>query len=481
MSRFDVLAVEREAAGRVAVITDSGESLTYADLAARTRPVVRRLEAHAPGARIALPGTPSLGSLIGFYAAASRRLTAVVVHPRLEARERAELCAEARVVDALEEDEISSLCAPAASGSRSSTPTIASGTPVPTDVLACLSSSGTTGVPKRALLTRGAFAASAEASAKNLGWTPRDRWLLCMPIAHIGGLSIATRCLAARSTVVVQPRFDEHAVLEAIRGREITLLSVVPAMLERLLAADSAGALARPRAILVGGAAARDDLLAECRARGVSVLATYGLTEACSQVTCQAPGSREAFPPRTSGRPLSGVELAILGPEGAPAFAGFEGRIAVRGPTLMLGYDGEPPLASSAWFDTGDHGRLVEGGHLEVLGRRVDLIVTGGENVSPVEVEGRLRRVPGVADAMVFGVEDRHWGQVVAAAIVAQGPSFDLAALARSIRADLASFKRPRLVCVVNALPTTPAGKLDRAGASAKLAAFLRPLGRAPS
>src|SRR5262249_45817489 len=147
--------------------------------------------------------------------------------------------------------------------------------------------SGTTGRPKGAVLSRGAFIASAEASATNLDLCHEDRWLLCMPICHVGGLSILTRSLLARSTVVLEPRFEARAVLDSIDHNGITLLSVVPTMLRALLDEDARGTLARLRAVLVGGAVVRVSWLDECAARGVQAITTYGLTEACSQVTTQ--------------------------------------------------------------------------------------------------------------------------------------------------------------------------------------------------
>ena len=142
--------------------------------------------------------------------------------------------------------------------------------------------SGTSGRPKGAVLTHGAFAASAAASERNLGWEHPDRWVAALPIAHVGGLSVLTRCLRAGRPVVLLPRFDADAVLAAVRSGG-TLVSVVPTMLRALLEADRDNVLARARALLVGGAACPPELLAESAARGVRALATYGMTEMCSQ------------------------------------------------------------------------------------------------------------------------------------------------------------------------------------------------------
>src|SRR5262249_6852179 len=162
---------------------------------------------------------------------------------------------------------------------------------------------------------RRAFAASAAASAANLGWRPGDRWLLCMPLGHVGGLSIVTRCVAARSTVVLAPRFDPAAVLRAIERERATLLSVVPTMLAALLEGEGAGAAACLRVLLGGGAAAPAALLEECTRRRIRALTTYGITEACSQVTAQRPRDPATVEPGC-GQALAGVELRIAGAAG---------------------------------------------------------------------------------------------------------------------------------------------------------------------
>jgi O-succinylbenzoic acid--CoA ligase len=261
-----------------------------------------------------------------------------------------------------------------------------------------------------------------------------------MPLAHVGGLSILTRCLLARTCVVLEPRFDAATLPARLDDEKITLLSLVPTMLARLL--DEHPTWTPPprlRAILLGGAGTPARLLARARERGLPVHTTYGLTEACSQVV-------------TGGRALHGVELRISADE----------RIQVRGPMLMTGYLGEPPLPPGAWLDTGDLGELDGDGVLRVHARRTDLIVTGGENVYPAEVEDALAALPGIHAACVFGIPDETWGQLVAALLVGERTP----GLAAAIAARLAPHKRPRRIAFVDALPVTPAGKPDRASAA---------------
>jgi O-succinylbenzoic acid--CoA ligase len=448
---------------RVAVVASDVEH-TYRELGARaTR--VRAALARAGvtrGTRVAAVATNDVETVEIIHALIDLGATFVPIHPRLTPREAAALVADASPQITLDRG----------------TALVGDGDPPlhdhdPALPLAILYTSGTTGRPKGAVLSRRAFLASAAASDENLRLREDDRWLLCMPICHVGGLSILVRCLLAGRTVIVEPRFDPDAVLATIVRNRATILSVVPTMLAALLERDHGGALAHLRAVLVGGAGAPFGLLEECERRGVPALTTYGLTEACSQVTVQ----RLALPYRAargSGHALSGVDLRVVHADG-------RGQIRVRGPTLMDGYFAGPdaplvdPRDADGWFDTGDLGELSESGALFVHARRTDLIVTGGENVYPVEVEQALEALPGVRRALVFGVPDERWGQVVAAALELM-PGATLDAIGEHVATALASHKRPRLACTVDAVPLTTSGKLVRVGAAERYAPSLRAL-----
>jgi len=218
------------------------------------------------------------------------------------------------------------------------------------------------------------------------------------------------------------------------------------------------------RAVLLGGAAVPRSLLRRAAERGLPLLASYGLTESCAQIVTTPYAERFAPVGSDVGTPLPGVDLRIV-----------DGRIHIRGPMLMAGYWNEPPLAPGAWFDTGDLGEIDARGRLHVHARRTDLIVTGGENVYPAEVERALERCPGIVAAGVFGIADESWGQTVAAALVAQPDAPADEVLFDFVAAHLAPHKRPRHVCFVARLPQTPDGKLDRR-ALAGFASALRPL-----
>jgi O-succinylbenzoic acid--CoA ligase len=370
------------------------------------------------------------------------------IHPRLTPREKARLVAAAKSPFVWEGP---------FSGIRDAPARLEELPVVPDDTrpLAMLYTSGSSGKPKGVVLSRAAFLASAEASAHNLGWEEADRWLLSLPLAHVGGLSILTRCLIARRTVVLCPSADPGKIAESISRHRVTLMSAVPAVIERLLALSPAW---KPpphlRAVLLGGGAIPPAVLREGKKRGLSLLPTYGMTETCSQVATWPYG--EEPPERGAAKALPGIDLRVR-----------SGRIAVRGPVLFDSYwpEGGPAgeVDEEGWFETGDCGEIDAQGTLRVWGRADEMIVTGGENVSPREVEDALRAFPAVRDVAAFGVADDRYGEVVGAAVVwASGAPRDTGALAVHLAKELASFKRPRKIAFVEALPRTASGKVDR-------------------
>jgi len=324
--------------------------------------------------------------------------------------------------------------------------------------------SGTAGDAKPVVLTAGNHWWSAAGSAARLGAHADDRWLACLPCWHVGGLAILLRSAMYATTVVLHAGFRVEAVERALHEDGITMVSLVPTALGRLRATR---APARLRCALVGGAAASIDLLSEAHAHGWPVAPTYGCTEAASQIATAAPGDPRGLA-GTVGLPLLPTRVRIVRADDTVAGPGETGGIDVSGPTVTPGTLDERgtlvPPALDGWLRTGDLGSLDPDGALRVLGRRDDVIVTGGENVVPQEVEGVLASLPGVAEIAVAAVADPEWGHVVAAWVVPQpGAVPTLDALRAAARARLAPHKLPRRLYLVAALPRTAAGKVRRA------------------
>lgn len=342
-----------------------------------------------------------------------------------------------------------------------------------TDPLCVLFTSGTTGTPKPVLLTAGNVYASAAASAFRLGLDPADRWLVTLSLHHMGGLAPLYRSALYGTTVVLRAGFDAPGVVADLERHDVTLVSLVPTMLRRMLAdhdtlADSL------RVVLLGGAPADEPLIERCHERAVPVYPTYGMTEAASQVTTATPAlTREQ--PGTAGRPLFGTTVTIVDEEGQPVGQGDAGEIVVDGPTITPGYlidDEEAPFGPHG-FHTGDVGRLDETGSLTVLGRLDDRILTGGENVDPDEVAAVLTAHPDVAAAAVVGLEDDEWGEQVAALITAEraADSLDDESVRAFVQERLAGFKRPKTVVYAEAIPRTVSGTVDREAVRERLLA----------
>ena len=305
--------------------------------------------------------------------------------------------------------------------------------------------SGTSGASRGVQHTYGNHLWSAVGSAFNLGVDPTDRWLCCTPLHHVSGLSILLRSAIYGTTAVLQDGFDVDRVAESLQRDGVTIVSLVTTMLTRLI--DAGAAIERPRAILVGGGPVPEEILSEALGLGATVVQTYGLTEASSQVTTLAPD--EAARKRGSaGRPLLTTHVRI-----------DDGEILVQGPTVA-----PAALADDGWLHTGDVGRIDAEGFLWVEGRRDDVIVTGGENVAPEEVEEVLIGHPDVLDAAVIGRPDADWQNAVVAVLVTEGEAEpDRESLRNWCSARLAPHKVPKRFERTSELPRSASGKLRRA------------------
>ena len=338
--------------------------------------------------------------------------------------------------------------------------------------------SGTTGRPKGAVLSLGNLFYSAMASAYRIGVLPDDRWLSVLPLFHIGGISIIVRSILYGTSVDLLERFDAETVNQCLRDRPISLISLVPTMLLRLLdMLDSNDERwnSHLRLILLGGSAASPELIQRAQRHDLPIALTYGLSEASSQVSTALPATVQEKP-GSVGKPLYMTEVRIVDDTGRVMEAETVGEVIVRGKTVMLGYDSltdDTATVANAdetdWLHTGDVGRLDSDGDLWIFQRRSDLIVSGGENVYPAEVEAVVRSHPGIADCAVIGIDDPQWGQRVAAVVVTHDnttadPAMRMTdtALMDYCRDHLAGYKIPRVFRYADALPLNATGKVDR-------------------
>jgi len=411
---------------RTALRTIDGAHTTYKELHARATAVASTLQAQrvAPGDHVAL-ALPSAELVVALHACLLLGVVAVPIDLRLTEAEQALRTAHASLIlDALPD-------APgdgaAARGPRDINP----------DTTATLMfTSGTTAGPKPVALSHDNWLWNALGSALALGLDPVETWLCPMPLAHVGGLSVQIRSAVYGTTVLLHERFDTERALAALMDPEerVTLVSLVPTMLSRLL---DAGLREPPalRRVLLGGGPIAPALLARARDARVNVSPSYGMTEACSQIA-------------TDGFPLLGTELRIA----------EDGEILVRGRTVARG-----ALGPDGWLHTGDLGSFGEDGRLVIAGRKADTIVSGGENVAPTEVESVLLEHPGVIDAAVFGRADPEWGEaVVAQVVLADGAGVESDTLRAHCAARLAPFKVPKRFEPVEGIPRGATGKLLR-------------------
>ena len=335
-----------------------------------------------------------------------------------------------------------------------------------------LFTSGTSGQPKGAVLTWGNIFWSATASAFRLGVLPDDRWLLTLPLYHIGGLSIILRSTLYGTSVVLpdfpSDHFDLHRLWKHLQESAISLVSLVPTMLYRIfeehpLATDWPASL---RLILLGGAAASPELLSRAVATDLPIAVTYGLSEAASQVATALPNLTHRKP-GTAGRPLPWAHLRVMGEDGSELPPDEIGELQVSGATVMRGYlnnpDANAGVLPDGWLATGDLGYLDEEGDVWVVQRRSDLILSGGENIYPAEIETIICQHPAVDEACVIGISHPEWGQQITAGVVPQ-PNGKITpkGVQAFCRQHLAGFKVPRRIELLDYLPKTASGKVNR-------------------
>ena len=329
--------------------------------------------------------------------------------------------------------------------------------------------SGSTGRPKGALLSQEALACNAANSVDMHALRADDRVLTTLPLFHVGGLNILTLpALQAGCSVTLHPKFDPDATFDAIARERITLTVLVPAQLDAMLAHPrwASADLSSLRMITTGSTLVPMRIIRSVHARGVPLIQVWGATETAPIAACLH--ADEALRKAGStGRAARHCELRIAGFAGEQLPPGVPGEVWVRGANVMSGYWSDPEASAKAlaggWFHSGDLGHLDEDGYLTIDGRLKDMIISGGENISPAEVEAVLLDCPDIAEAAVVGRPDARWGEVVVAVVTpAPGAKLERDRVLALFEGRLARFKQPKDVVVVEALPRTAIGKVSK-------------------
>ncbi|MCP5083548.1 MAG: long-chain fatty acid--CoA ligase [Alphaproteobacteria bacterium] len=335
------------------------------------------------------------------------------------------------------------------------------------DDLLIVYTSGTTGRPKGAVLSQRALLANAEGSIHMHQMTASDRVLVVLPLFHVGGLNIAlTPALYAGATVHLHGKFDPAETLDAVQTFRPHILVLVPATLQAIMAQPNwPGALTGLRMLTTGSMIVPLPLIEAYEDQGISVVQVYGSTETCPVAAYTTPGEGKSNP-RSTGRAGCRSEVRIMTPDGAPARLGEDGEIEVKGEHLMTGYWRRPEETEAAfrdgWYRTGDIGALDDTDNLYFRERSKHMIISGGENIYPAEIERVLAAVPGIAECAVCAIPDPKWGEVPAAVLVLvpgqEAPSAD--SLDAALNAQLARFKHPKTMKFADALPRNVMGKV---------------------
>ena len=407
-------------------IRSGNETYTWADVAQK---VIERLETMvcpAPGRPMPFVAEADVERLITLLAAFEAKIPLLLISPKLTQPERE---AVIRMADAIE-------------------------VPLPHDAAVVIFTSGTTGSPKPVVLTRHGLYESARRVAEALHMTHDDVFQLSLSPSRVGGLGIVMRSLVMRSAMSLAGRFKAETFMTNLARDGVTLASVVPAMLSEIL--DKTPSMLVPthlRTLMVGGAAASMALRQRAAAAGIPIVTTYGMTEAGSTVAVTP--YEERFEPQIyAGRILDGLEAKLT-----------NDIITLRGPMLSTDYWGRGSTMQEGWYLTGDIGSLTADHRVRVSARHAELIITGGENVAPREVEEVLESIPGVKAALVLGQPDEKWGALVTALLVPDAdktPPSDNE-IVGFLRPRLARWKSPRRFAWVKTIPLTAGGKPCRA------------------
>lgn len=478
-------------------LTPDGEALvcpegswTFAEFAQRSQRLASWLQSRGVGAgdRVAICARNGEFMCSALFAAAHLGATLVVMNWRLKTDELAYVlrdsepqallsdAAFAEVLQPLTSEHPGWLLVGNGSGAlgdsyqdiQSGPEVAALAVPAASDVPAVIMyTSGTTGNPKGALLPHAALISSAQAVACTLDWCRDDRFLLVAPMFHIGGLSPLVTNILKGSTCVLLADFDPVQVWQVIEQQRVTSMMSVPLMLQAMFAVAQAREVdaSSLKWVTCGASMVPSALIAAGQALGVSVQQVYGITECCGAVTFWTPemGLQHAD---SHGLMVMGGELKVVDPATFSTLsAGEEGEIWCRGPMIFGGYWRNPAATAAAlqdgWYRTGDIGRLDADGFLFLVDRLKDMIISGGENIYPAEIEAVLAQLPGIAEVAVIGRPDERWGEIPVACVVLRADvELSEAAILEHCRARLAGYKCIKAVEWFDALPRNSVGKV---------------------
>jgi acyl-CoA synthetase (AMP-forming)/AMP-acid ligase II len=441
-------------------------TLTYAEARRRANRIAHALHGHD---RVAYIGRNSVDAALVYFAASKAGVVLVPINPALTQPEVDFIVEDAGAtlvlrdgLDDLVDDDHGDDDPPRRGSSD--------------DVLYQMYTSGTTGRPKGVLLTHRSVLTNCAQVSCGLSYTiePGDRWLIVAPLFHAAAVITAFNCVFGGGTLVIQQGFDPAQVVDALSAEDIALTTLVPVMIKACLAVDGVADRSYPklRAIAYGGSVIDEQTLRTAMdVFGCDFYQGFGQTESSAGLTYLTEldhrraldGRPELL--RSCGQALPGTELRIVDPEtGADLPPGQVGEVVARGPQVMVGYWNRPgdDTLRDGWLHTGDAGSLDEDGYLTIRDRIRDMVITGGENVYPVEVERVLLEHAGVTDAAVIGRPDERWGEAVHAVVVAAGLDLDLDDLRAHCATHLAGFKVPKSFELVDALPRNASGKVRK-------------------
>jgi long-chain acyl-CoA synthetase len=463
-------------------IADASGSLTNAEMLEAVRSVTRRLQSSGigPGDVVAVKLTNRIEFVLLLFAAWRLGATVTPVNPSLTEVEVARQVADSGARLLVVEDGGSSV---------SDVQTLEVGDvydaepgpdPSPSADGAALAlliyTSGTTGAPKGVMLDHANLDAMAAMGREALEVGPNDRCLLILPLFHVNGIVVSVLIpLLAGASVVIAERFNPTTFFQTIETERPTFFSAVPTIYTMLAALpdDVQPDTSSVRFAVCGAAPASAELLARFENRfGFPLVEGYGLSEGtCASTINPVSGVRKAG---TVGLPFPGQELRIVDPDGNEVARGEPGEVVVRGPNVMRGYLGRPEDTAAViidgWLHTGDIGKVDADGYLSLVGRSKEMIIRGGENIYPKEIEDVLAADPTVLEAAVVGVPDEVWGEVVVAFVQARpGSTIDVKELKQRCAESLSGYKRPQTIHVLEALPKNAVGKLDKKSLRAEL------------